>query len=183
MSQPVASLCHMLEIRPAALSEFALLPAIEAEADGAFATLDPAINTADFPPPGSAAEFASAFHIMVAGRPPVAFVRLEIVDGQAHLGQLAVIPDRARQGIGRALVLAAKAWALEAGFCAMTLCTFLEVPFNAPFYAGCGFVRLPACGMGPELTALRAMEALLGMDALGPRIAMKAQLSPPSRRS
>ena len=82
----------MFEIRPAALSEFALLPAIEAEADTAFESLDPPMATADFPPPGTAADFAAAFHIMVAGRPPAGFVRLEIVDGQAHLEQLAVTP-------------------------------------------------------------------------------------------
>ena len=169
----------MLEIRPASLSEFALLPAIEAEADGAFATLDPAINSVDFPPPGSAAEFASAFHIMVAGRPPAAFVRLEIVDGQAHLERLAVGSGHDRQGIGRALVLAAQAWAREAGFRTMTLCTFFGTPFNAPFYAGCGFVGLPEPCIGPELAALREMEAQPGLDALGPRTAMKTPLGSP----
>ncbi|WP_287928634.1 GNAT family N-acetyltransferase [Arthrobacter sp.] len=169
----------MLEIRPAALSEFSLLPALEADADQAFATLDPPFPFGDFPPPGTAASYAGAFHIMVAGRPPVGFARLEIVDGQAHLGQLAVSPEHARRGIGRALVMAAKAWALEVGFHTMTLCTFADVPFNGPFYASCGFVEMPG---GPErqlppgLAALRREEVRLGLDALGRRIAMCADL-------
>ncbi|MBP2414116.1 GNAT superfamily N-acetyltransferase [Arthrobacter stackebrandtii] len=167
----------MWEIRPAALSEFALLPAIEAEADEAFEALTPAISTARFPPPGDAAEYAAAFHIMVAGRPPVGFVRLEIVDGGAHLEQLAVSPDYAGQGIGRALVTAAKAWAREAGFRHMTLCTFRDVPFNAPFYASCGFVEMRAQDLGEELRQLRQHEAGLGMDALGVRVAMEAVLT------
>ncbi|WP_449373214.1 GNAT family N-acetyltransferase [Arthrobacter psychrolactophilus] len=165
----------MFEIRPAALSEFALLPALEAEADAAFGTLDPPISVADFPPPADPAEFAAAFHIMVAGRPPAGFVRLEIVDGQAHLEQLAVSPEYARQGIGRALVMAAMAWAREAGFHSMTLCTFAEVPFNAPFYASCGFSELDHRKWGPELAKLRASEA--NLEAIAPRIAMKIDLT------
>ena len=167
----------MMEIRPAALSEFALLPAIEADADQAFEALDSPVSTADFPPPGTAAEFAAAFHIMVAGRPPVAFVRLEILDGQAHLQQLAVSPDHARQGIGRALVAAARAWAHEAGFTSMTLTTFRDVPFNAPFYESCGFAELSGPDMAAGLRELRRREAELGLDAVGPRIAMKSLLA------
>lgn len=166
----------MLEIRPAGLNEFSLLPALEAEADALFATLDPPLPHGDFPPPGTAASYAEAFHIMVAGRPPVGFARLEIVDGQAHLAQLAVSPDHGGQGIGRALVLAAKAWALEAGFHTMTLCTFAEVPFNGPFYASCGFVELPEAELTPGLAALRRGEAGLGLDAMGRRAAMRATL-------
>lgn len=167
----------MLEIRPAALSEFALLPSIEAEADEAFESLTPAFGISDFPPPGSAADYAGAFHIMVAGRPPVALARLEIVDGQAHLEQLAVAAAYGRQGIGRALVQAAKAWALEAGFHTMTLCTFRDVPFNAPFYASCGFTELAWQEMGGELRKLRNHERDLGLDALGPRVAMRLELN------
>lgn len=166
----------MIEIRPAALSEFALLPAIEADADTAFGRLDPPLSTADFPPPGAAEDYAAAFHIMVAGRPPVGFAQLEIVDGQAHLEQLAVSPEHARQGIGRALVTAAKAWAREAGYVAMTLTTFKDVPFNAPFYAGCGFTELPPEQWGPELVAQREREMALGLDAMGQRIAMRTAL-------
>lgn len=166
----------MLEIRPAALSEFSHLPSLEAEADQAFAALDPPFPHGNFPPPGTAESYAGAFHIMVAGRPPVGFARLEIVDRQAHLGQLAVSPEHARQGIGRALVMAAKAWALEAGFHVMTLCTFTEVPFNGPFYASCGFVELPEESLTPELRGLRREEAALGLDTMGRRAAMSAAL-------
>ncbi|MEO8219565.1 MAG: GNAT family N-acetyltransferase [Specibacter sp.] len=167
----------MFEIRPASLSEFALLPSIEAEADTAFEMLDPPIATADFPPPGTAVDFAAAFHIMVAGRPPAGFVRLEILDGLAHLEQLAVSPEYGRQGIGRSLVAAAKAWAHEAGFAAMTLCTFADVPFNGPFYASCGFTEIPPDCWTPGLAALRDHESQLGLDALGRRIVMKTSLT------
>lgn len=166
----------MLEIRPGALPEFALLPAIEADADAAFETLDPPMSIADFPAPDSPADYADAFHIMVAGRPPVGFVRLEIVDGQAHMAQLSVSPQYARQGIGRQLINAAIAWAAEAGFRSMTLTTFAHIPFNAPFYASCGFSELPHGQWTPELAELRHHEDFL--DAKGARIVMSIKLTP-----
>ncbi len=168
----------MLEIRPASLSEFSLLPELEADADQAFGDLAVPLPYGDFPPPGTAQDYADAFHIMVAGRPPVGFVQLEIVDGQAHLEQLAVSPAFSRQGIGRALVTAARAWAQEAGFSAMTLTTFAQVPFNAPFYASCGFVELPQGEWGPELAQIRAAQIRMGMDSFGPRVAMHITLPP-----
>ena len=166
----------MIEIRPAALSEFALLPFLEAEADAAFDSLKPAIDSGSFPPPGTAEEYAEAFHIMVAGRPPLGFVRLEIVDGQAHLQQMAVGGRYARRGIGRALLLAAKAWAHEAGFQRMTLTTFTAVPFNAPFYANYGFSELAQDAWGSDLAEIRRQEQERGLDQLGPRMAMVAVL-------
>lgn len=162
----------MLEIRPAALSEFSLLPELEAEADLRFERLVPPISASNFPAPGTAADNAQALHIMVAGRPPRGFVRLVAVDGRAHLEQLAVSLEYGRQGIGRSLVHAAKAWARESGFHEMTLSTFADVPFNGPFYASCGFVEILPEELTAGLQAVRRQEIALGMDAGGRRIAM-----------
>ncbi len=164
----------MLEIRPAALAEFSLLPTIEAESDLLLTEIGGLPRSLALPPVPSVAEFAGALHILVAGRPPVGFARLEEIDGQAHFEQLSVIPDYARQGIGRALVNAAKAWAKEAGYHAMTLWTFAEVPFNAPFYASCGFTAVTS--VGPELAQLRKHEKDLGLDDLGARAIMQIRL-------
>ncbi|MCC3275083.1 GNAT family N-acetyltransferase [Arthrobacter sp. zg-Y20] len=102
-------------------------------------------------------EFAAARCILVAGRPPAGFARLEEVDRQAHLEQLSVHPDAAGAGLGRALVEAAMAWAREQGYTYMTLCTFVDVPFNAPFYASCGFEVVTA--PEGELADVRRHEA------------------------
>lgn len=166
----------MLEIRPAALSEFALLPQIEAEADLLFASLQPPYSLAEFPPPGSADSYANALHIMVAGRPPGAFVRLDDLEGELHLEQLSVAPEFQGQGIGRALIRAAKAWGAESGYSRITLCTFAEVPFNAPFYATCGFRGLTDSELTPSLAALRRHERELGLDDVGPRVVMEAKI-------
>ena len=131
----------------------------------------------ELPPPASASELAGAWHILVAGDPPVGFARLEQVDGQAHLEQLSVHPDASRAGLGRALVAAALDWARAQGCGSMTLCTFAEVPFNAPFYASCGFVIVSR--PSGELLAVREHEKALGLDALGERVAMRRDLSLP----
>lgn len=47
------------------------------------------------------------------------------------------------QGIGRALLAFSCAWARGRGCRRLTLTTFRNVPFNAPFYARFGFEELP----------------------------------------
>lgn len=75
------------------------------------------------------------------GGSAVGFVH--VIEGAdfAHLEQLSVLPAHARRGHGRALVEAAKREAKNRGLYRMTLRTFAEVPWNAPFYATCGFVE------------------------------------------
>ena len=112
--------------------------------------------------------------MLVAGNPPAGFARVDEVGGQAHLEQLSVHPDFAGRGIGRSLVEAAIDAARGRGYMSMSLCAFADVPFNAPFYASCGFEEVAE--PGTALAALRAREAKLGLDALGRRIAMRIWL-------
>lgn len=162
-------------IREAAPGDLPFLPALEEASDtllGAAAGMRSA--PADLPPAATLPEFAAARGLLVAGWPPVGFARLEELDGQAHLEQLSVHPDAAGAGLGRALVEAALDWARKQGYVSMTLCTFRDVPFNAPFYASCGFDVVPA--PDGELAELRQHEISLGLDSLGRRVAMRAPL-------
>lgn len=176
-------------IRDAGPQDLASLPALEAASDTLLAGM-PGVQGSGagvqasgvdplplpLPPPASAAELASALHVLVAGTPPVGFARLEEVDGQAHLEQLSVHPDAAGAGVGRALVEAALEWARARGYTSMTLSTFSGVPFNAPFYRSCGFMEVPS--PGGELRALREHEKEIGLDALGERVAMRIEVVP-----
>lgn len=157
-------------IRTAAPEDLAGLPVLEAEADR---LLEAELGHRALPAPGPQTAGAPLF-ILVAGSPPVGFARVDEVGGRAHLEQLSVHPDSARRGIGRALVQAAIVQARSLGYDTMTLCTFADVPFNAPFYASCGFEEL--AGPGPALAALRTHEAQLGLDALGRRVVMQLRL-------
>ena len=60
--------------------------------------------------------------------------------------------------------------ARNSGFTAITLTTFADVPWNAPFYRRMGFVELAAAD-NPRLADELAAEAERGMPAVA-RIAM-----------
>jgi GNAT superfamily N-acetyltransferase len=51
-----------------------------------------------------------------------------------HLEEMDVLPEHAGQGLGAALIEAVCSWAHTRGFDAVTLSTFRDVPWNAPFY-------------------------------------------------
>lgn len=157
-------------IRAAEPGDLAGLARLEAAAD---AQLQEALGGQLLPPPQTSGDDSGLF-LLVAGRPPVGFARVDELDGQAHLEQLSVHPMAARRGLGRALVEAAANESRLRGFTEMTLCAFADIAFNAPFYVMCGFeeYRRP----GPGLAALRAYEAELGLDALGRRITMRREI-------
>lgn len=105
---------------------------------------------------------------------PVGFAHVMEIDDHAHLEQLSVLPSHAGAGIGRKLLTAAIDDARSRGHALMTLRTFAEVPFNAPFYATAGFaVTEPDTDFLRELVDI---EASLGLLALGPRVQMSLAL-------
>ncbi|MEW5834817.1 MAG: 4-(cytidine 5'-diphospho)-2-C-methyl-D-erythritol kinase [Pseudomonadota bacterium] len=76
------------------------------------------------------------------GGEPVGFVWLDdTLPGDAiGIGELDVLPDHGRRGIGAALLEHACGWARAAGYRRVDLGTLADVPWNAPFYARHGFV-------------------------------------------
>ena len=79
-----------------------------------------------------------------------------------------------RRGVGSALLEAACTWARAAGYPAITLITFADVPWNAPFYAARGFAETAST---PEIAELRDWERAVGLDAVGRRIVMRRDLT------
>ncbi|AXL12510.1 GNAT family N-acetyltransferase [Microbacterium foliorum] len=105
---------------------------------------------------------------------PVGFVHVLDAEGHAHLEQLSVLPSAGRRGHGRRLVEAALAEARERGYTRVSLRTYAEIPWNAPFYASCGFLESI-----PETSFQRALvdtEARLDLDRYGRRIQMTVEL-------
>jgi GNAT superfamily N-acetyltransferase len=88
----------------------------------------------------------------------------DLLDGTAHLEQVTVHPDHGRLGIGGRLIEAVADWARGRGSATLTLLTFRDVAWNGPYYRRLGFVDLADGELGPELAALRAHEAELGLD-------------------
>ncbi|MFJ4246855.1 Predicted N-acetyltransferase YhbS [Pseudomonas helmanticensis] len=71
------------------------------------------------------------------------FLRAVQIDGQLHIEELSVSQGFQGQGIGRALVTAAIEKARQQQLQAVTLTTFRDLPWNAPFYQRMGFIELP----------------------------------------
>ncbi|MGH3319361.1 MAG: GNAT family N-acetyltransferase [Streptosporangiaceae bacterium] len=106
---------------------------------------------------------------------PVAYLIADLVDGNGHIEQVSVHPDHARQGIGRSLIEHLATWAAGRGSPALTLTTFTDVPWNAPYYERCGFRRLSDAELTPGLRRIRAREVALGLDRW-PRVCMRREL-------
>ena len=107
--------------------------------------------------------------------PPVGFIVVQIIDGMPHLEEISVQPAHGRQGLGTRLIQAVCHWARERGYLALTLSTFRDVPWNAPFYERLGFRVLEEEELGPGLLAVREHEAQDGL-AVRERVCMRREL-------
>lgn len=84
--------------------------------------------------------------------------------GQAlHIWELAVHRDGQGQGYGRALVSHAIAHARRQQLSAITLTTFRDLPWNAPFYRRLGFDAIEGDALDERLTAVLRHERELGL--------------------
>lgn len=70
---------------------------------------------------------------------------------------------------------AAEAWARQQGLKVMTLTTFTDVPWNAPYYARLGFQVVPENEWTAGQRRIREHEAATGLDAW-PRVLMQRQI-------
>lgn len=156
------------DIRAARGADLDALADIDRRAETVFRTAGYDLPEIPFTGPDAASA------VFVAGRPPIGFVRMDEVDGLAHVEEIAVIPKWMRQGIGTRLLERACEWARAHDYPAVTLITYADVPWNGPFYAARGFVEV--CDVTPGLAVLRARERELGLDDVGRRIVMRREL-------
>jgi ribosomal protein S18 acetylase RimI-like enzyme len=105
----------------------------------------------------------------------VGYAVASVVDGEAHLDQVSVSPRLRGRGVGRSLIDEVIRWASARSFDSITLTTFADVAWNAPYYERLGFRVVAPHEIGPQLAALRGGEAWL--DALAPRVTMRLPLA------
>ncbi|MFE5775457.1 GNAT family N-acetyltransferase [Brachybacterium sp. NPDC056505] len=188
-----------VRIREARREDLARLQAIEAAGDAMFADL---FGPEPFGPDSAergearAAEPGVLLVAVVGGgagadERVVGFAHVLEIDGaaaredrpEAHLEQLAVLPAYGRRGIGRALVEASCAWAAGRDHMRITLRTYAEVPWNAPFYARCGFRVVDSTVGGGEFDTafqqgLVETERGAGLERHGRRVLMVRDVGP-----
>ncbi len=166
-------------IRAVRPDDLAVLVEIERAAGAMFRSLGMDLVADD--DPGSVEELAPyadggrAFVSVDADDRPVGYLLLEVVDGAAHVEQVSVHPDHGRQGVGRDLIERAASWARARGHHALTLTTYVEVPWNGPYYERLGFRYLASQEETPGLRTIRDHERASGLDAW-PRACMSRRL-------
>jgi GNAT superfamily N-acetyltransferase len=158
-----------MHIRAVRLDELPVLQDIERAAGQCFREIGMPEIAEDEPLPlGELARYHQAGLAWVVASDtddaPVAYLIADRIDGNLHVEQVSVHPDSARRGVGRLLLDHLAAHATSEGVYALTLTTFTEVPWNAPYYARCGFQLMDDSGLTPGLRKIRELEAARGLD-------------------
>ncbi|MFC8226556.1 GNAT family N-acetyltransferase [Streptomyces sp. NPDC057287] len=168
-----------MRIRPVNAEELPLLQDIERAAGQCFRDIGMAEIAEDEPLSVNELtcyqETGLAWTAVDAADRPAAYLVAEYVDGNLHVEQVSVHPAHARRGTGHALLNRLAAHAVAGGVPALTLTTFTDVPWNAPYYARCGFRVIGDSGTGPGLREIRRREAAHGLDRW-PRVCMRREL-------
>ena len=105
----------------------------------------------------------------------VAFMGAHAEGKRLHIDEFAVAAEFQGRGLGRAILAQVTDWAEAHGFTCLSLTTFRNVPFNAPFYASFGFVDWPAQDAPAEIRERLISEANSGLKD---RCAMRMDLHP-----
>jgi ribosomal protein S18 acetylase RimI-like enzyme len=160
-----------VRVRRMVASDVATVRAVEVRAGARFrSVVEPRIARCADAEPYSVDELTGFIErerawVMTDGGAVAGFVVVDIVDGCAHVEEVAVAPEFGRRGHGAALLGAVDEWARSSGLAAVTLTTFRDVPWNGPWYARLGFRVLDDRELSPALRALRDAEDAHGLPA------------------
>lgn len=106
---------------------------------------------------------------------PVGFAAAGFVNGSPHLHEVDVLPAHGRQGLGTRLINEVVEWARGAGYERLTLSTFRDIPWNAPFYQKLGFEAIGEVDLPDGLVEIRRRERELGLP-VDERVCMSLKL-------
>ncbi len=157
-------------IRPATLADLAAIEAVEDDAGARFEAVAGLALPPDVTQVAELGEAIDAGLCLVWDEGGLlGFVYGSVVDDSVFIEELSVVVAAAGRGLGAQLIDALAGCAEARGLGALTLTTFREVPWNAPYYRRLGFVDAePTGGLLGKLEAERSR----GFD-IGQRVAMR----------
>jgi GNAT superfamily N-acetyltransferase len=165
--------------RTATPQDFPALIAIEADAGESFTALDPTFNMGDG---GCTPEDfqrgldeATLLVAEVDHGAPLGFLLLWRIDNTAHIRELDVLRAHQGQALGRQLIAQAEHWAADNGYTEITLTTFRDVPWNAPYYTSLGYTPYTPSPNHPTIAHM--LDAETAHFPNHPRIAMRKPLA------
>jgi predicted N-acetyltransferase YhbS len=97
------------------------------------------------------------------------------VDNTLYLQQIDVEPEHGRRGIGSALVKTVCDWATQQGYAIVSLSTFRDLPWNAPFYSKLGFHPVDEAELTTGFHQIRCKEFEAGLP-ISDRVIMHRKL-------
>jgi GNAT superfamily N-acetyltransferase len=155
-------------IREARSDELSKLPEIERSAAALFEGAGQPMEVLTNVTPAEAwAPHQAAGTVWVAddgSGEPVGFLAAEVFKDELHVWELDVRREAQGQGLGRRLMGRAIDWARERGLSRLTLTTFREIAWNAPFYASLGFAEVSGEDLGVRLAEVLSLETSKGLD-------------------
>ncbi|MFN3515108.1 MAG: GNAT family N-acetyltransferase [Phenylobacterium sp.] len=156
-----------LALRPAHISEIELVREIERASAQRFVGTDRVALADDEPTDAETlARRVGEGGLLVASETgaPVAFVMFREVEACGYIEQIDVLPAHAGRRIGAALIDAVADEGRQRGWTTLTLSTFKDVPWNAPYYRRLGFVDIAEAALTPGLLAIREAHLARGLD-------------------
>jgi len=168
----------MLELRLARPDEASQIRAIEDDAGSRFAAVG--LDDADLPGLSDetirrSLDEGLLFVAVDASDQPVAFALALGFPDSVHLEELDVVRVLQGQGLGSRLLERVCEEATARGAARVTLTTYRDIAFNAPYYRRRGFVELHVRDAPEWLRAIRQHERDAGVE-VRPRIAMERRL-------
>ena len=129
---------------------------------------EPSLAGTVIPPIASALDHARMIArgrslVALHGEDIVGFAAIRAVGRELHLAELSVARAHQRSGVGSLLLRAAIIDARNSGYRAITLNTYRDIPWNAPFYARFGFVEVENFDGRPHLSQSYEDAAALGL--------------------
>lgn len=150
-------------IRLAVAEDAQLLPAIETSAAQAFRVMAELSWLAESPPMSIARHsqliaLSTCWVALDAENRPQGFLSAEQHGNDLHIHELSVMQSMQGQGTGRRLIEAAMEYARSTRLSFVTLTTFTNVPWNAPFYSRLGFQTKATKDLDQWLAAILSEE-------------------------
>ncbi len=164
------------KIRLAQKEDLVLLPKIEQKASSLFAnTKHYSAVGADVTTLEDLKEAQQTGHLFVAINEKdilIGFALIEKMKHGVHLHEIDVLPDYGRNGVGTALVKKVGEWAMDNMCSTITLTTYKDILWNAPFYRSLGFYDLSINEMPDQLYKIFISENENGL-LIEERVAME----------
>lgn len=107
---------------------------------------------------------------------PVGFLLCSELDDGLYVQELNVHPDHAGHRLAVPLLAAADVLARRLDLPVLTLTTFRDVPWNAPYYARLGFIVIPTHRLGADMRIVIARQQANGLDTAS-RVAMQRDVA------